>query len=506
MIYKATGCLHIYMDKGEIDNGPDTKGVIPRELKNFFSADGRSLILRGAPGTGKTTLALELLSFFKPSQDAYFISGRIDEQALKRHLNWIDFNVLLSKGKDYGSQLVRKGMLSRKELDRLESRIEEGDETLEGDSDPEPGSGKVENDAWVIDVANLLPEIDKLYDKLEITQSGKAMIAIDSVDSLAERYGIAPRRLIHTIQKDLVERSNFNVIFVLETSVSNTLEFMGDGVVSLEMADIGGRRLRLMKLEKLRGQTIWNPIILFSLASGHYDSFKEFQDPGIHDNHIDKINMDGFLQGIIEPGKYNLFEFEGPVPMEVIQSLSREIVKQASIVQRGVYTTLSTRLFGRTPSTLLESCVEEYSNTVKFISPMALLQNESEDASTVQVVGKSFLEDFDWNVLKDAFPESRHPLLFMMDANQILSDYRNGILNDIENHIVHLVRNNGTCIGFSWPSNNSANVDFGMSDRLIKVRNQGLNVLFYGEKPHSPIYVLAPTGHGDGAHGFRPML
>jgi len=494
------------MNKSKVDIGPDTRGIIPRELKNFFSADGHSLILRGAPGTGKTTLALELLTFFKSSHDAYFISGRIDEQVLKRHLNWIDFNVLLSKGKDYGSQLARKGMLSRKELDRLESRIEDGDETLEGDSDPEPGSGKVQNDTWTIDVTNLLPEIDKLYEKLEITQSGRAIIAIDSVDSLAERYGIAPRRLMHTIQKDLVERSNFNVIFVLETSVSNTLEFMGDGVVSLEMADIGGRRLRLMKLEKLRGQTIWNPIILFSLASGHFDSFIEFLDPSIHDNHIDIINMDGFLQGIIEPGQYNLFEFEGTVPMKVIQSLSREIVKQASIVPRGVYTTMSTRLFGRAPSTLLETHVKDYQNTIRFISPLSLLQKESEDVFTVQVAGKSFLEDFDWNTVKKIFPESRQPPVLLMDANHILSHYGLEAKNDVENHIANLVSNNGTCIGFSWPSSNSVNVDFGMSNRLIKVRNQGLNVLFYGEKPYSPIYVFAPTGHGNNAYGFRPML
>ena len=115
------------MNKRKIDIGSDASGIIPRELKNFFSADGRSLILRGAPGTGKTTLALELLSLFSSSHDAFFISGRIDEQSLKKHLHWIDMNMLLSKGKDDGSRLTRKGMLSRKELDRLESRVEEGD-------------------------------------------------------------------------------------------------------------------------------------------------------------------------------------------------------------------------------------------------------------------------------------------------------------------------------------------------------------------------------------------
>jgi KaiC/GvpD/RAD55 family RecA-like ATPase len=494
------------MNKRIKDTDSDVNGSIPRELKDFFSADGRSLILRGAPGTGKTTLALELLSFFSSTHDAYFISGRIDEQALKRHLHWIDINMLLSKGKDDGSRLARKGMLSRKELDRLESRVEEGDETLEGDYDPEPGAGKVENDSWTIDMTNMLPEIDKLYEKLEATKSGRAMVAIDSIDSLAEKYGIAPRRLIHTIQKDLVERSNFNVIFILETSESNTLEFMGDGVVSLEMADLDGRRMRLMRLEKLRGQTIWNPVNAFSLASGHFDSFVDCQGSETHSQQIEKVDMAGFLQGIIEPGKYNLFEFEGPVPMNVVQSLAREIVKAAAIAPRGVYTTLSTRMFGRSPSALLEPHVENYLSTIRFISPVSQLQKEYRDMSTVPVDGESFFADFEWSFVKNMFPESGHPMVFIMDANQLLSQYSAGALNDIENHIANLVRNNGTCVGFSWPSGNTANVDFGMSDRLIKVRCQGQNVLFYGEKPHSPIYVLAPVRDGNGGHELRAVL
>lgn len=493
------------MDKRKI-NIDEGASSIPPELKDFFSADGRSLILRGAPGTGKTTLALELLSFFSPTHDAFFISGRIDEQAIKRHLHWIDINMLLSKGKDDGARLTRKGMLSRKELDRLESRVEEGDESLEGDYDPEPGASKVENDTWTIDVANLLPEIDKLYEKLETAKTGKAMVAIDSIDSLAEKYGIAPRRLIHTIQKDLVERSDFNVIFILETSESNTLEFMGDGVVSLEMADLDGRRLRLMRLEKLRGQTIWNPINVFSLAGGHFDSFVECDGPEIHAHSIENIDMAGFLQGIIEPGKYNLFEFEGHVPMNVVQSLAREIVKAAALVPKGIYTTLSTRMFGRSPSALLKPHLENYLDAIRFISPVSQLQKEYRDISTIPVDGESFFADFEWGTLKNLFPESRCPPIFMMDANQLLSHYGSGALNDIENHIANLVRNNGTCIGFSWPSGNAANVDFGMSDRLIKVRGQGQNVLFYGEKPHSPIYVLAPVRGGATTYELRAVL
>jgi len=41
------------------------KGSIAKDIEDFFSLGGRSLILRGAPGTGKTTLAMEILDRFK---------------------------------------------------------------------------------------------------------------------------------------------------------------------------------------------------------------------------------------------------------------------------------------------------------------------------------------------------------------------------------------------------------------------------------------------------------
>jgi KaiC/GvpD/RAD55 family RecA-like ATPase len=306
------------------------RGCIPGELVDFFAQSGRSLILRGAPGTGKTTLALEILDHFRPEGESIFISARVDEQALKSHLRWVDFDMLLSRGKDDGSRQRKKGNLSRRELDRLESRVEEGDETLEGDYDPEPGSANLEDDAWTIDITALLPEIDSLYEKLEKGGPGKSIVAIDSIDSLAEKYGIAPRRLIHTLQKDLVERTGINVIFILETAAASTLDYMGDGVISLESTDIDGRRLRIMRLEKLRGQSIWHPEFSFSLAEGRFDCFAnragahQEREPGKQ-----QIILDGLLEGIVAPGKYTLLELDGSVPPGIVRGIVSSAIDEA---------------------------------------------------------------------------------------------------------------------------------------------------------------------------------
>jgi KaiC/GvpD/RAD55 family RecA-like ATPase len=475
-------------------------GRIPEELIEFFSQGGRSLILRGAPGTGKTTLALEILDHFRPEGESIFISARVDEQALKSHLRWVNFDMLLSRGKDEGSRQKKKGTLSRKELDRLESRVEEGDETLEGDYDPEPGSGNLEGDAWTIDITALLPEIDSLYEKLEKGGATKAIVAIDSIDSLAEKYGIAPRRLIHTLQKDLVERTGINVIFILETAETSTLDYMGDGVISLESTDTGGRRLRVMGLEKLRGQSIWHPEFTFSLAGGRFDSFVNRIDAH-RNNEPGKLRMvlDGPLEGIVAPGRYSLLEFDGSVSPEVIRNIAGAVIEGASAASMDVYTTPSLRLLGP------ENGQSRFQDCMKTISPISLTRQRSGDDSVNLVDGEFFDADFNIENIRKMFPGDR-PKLFLMDANQLISHYGRDAIRDIETHISHLVRDGGACICFTWPDSNSLDMDMGMSERHLRIETHGSEVLMYGIKPHTSNHILAPDRTDTDKIVLRPIL
>ncbi|HAX95079.1 MAG TPA: hypothetical protein DCY35_00935 [Prolixibacteraceae bacterium] len=465
-------------------------GTIPTELVEFFSSGGKSLILRGAPGTGKTTLALEILDNFKSNHEVCFVSSRIDEQALRGHIKWIGSEALLSKGRaDVDS--VKIGILNRKELDRLESRVEEGDESLEGEMNPPPGSGQVEGNSWTTDVNALLPELDKLYDKLEVAGSGKVMVAIDSIDALAEKYGIAPKRLIHTLQKDLVERSRFNVIFILETGETNSLEYMGDGVVSLEMNRYEGRRLRTLNIEKLRGQCIHSHIQIFSLAEGH---FNIFNNPVVECDSQLVICLKGIFGSLLKPGAYNLIEVSESVPLNVIHGLVRSIMEK--VETRGIYSTNSPRLFGN------PSC--DIAAILKVVSPKQHLDKGICGKEVIPVDGEAFDVDFDARMISSHFKEPQHPLLFMMDANYIFTQYGSQAIVSLENHIINIIRNNDTCIGFVWPSDRLGGVDFGLTTNLMKLQSINSQVVLCKEKPYGPLSVLVTdigTNHGE----FRPI-
>ena len=479
------------------------KGHISKEINDFFSeGGGKSIILKGCPGTGKTTFALEVLNHFRSIANVCFVSSRIDEHALKKHIKWIDFDLLLSKGNDEGSKSSIEGIISRKELNRMESRVEEGDEFLEEDLDGEKSSGCVEGNTWTFDITSILPEIDCLYDTLEAAKKDMSLIAIDSIDSLGEKYGISPRRLLKMLQKDLVERSGVNVIFILETSHSNQMEYIGDGVISLEMEDISGRRLRSMKIEKLRGQQIMMPSIPFTLKGGHFNCFDYNLES--MDNKENKTAIETIIPDIAEPGKYTLFEFDRNVPAEYVDSIIKSVID--SITGRfSIYSTPSVRLFGHSPARFVKNIFGVDYNQFKFISPVTMLLKGTESDLTVRVDSGSFYSDFDLNFISDQFGQDTHHA-FLMDANQIISHYGQESMKDIELHISGLLQKGGICFGFSWPSSNPKYMDMGISNRLVKISCINSQWTMHTEKPTSPFYMISPGKDNQNTLEFKVII
>ena len=370
----------------------------------------------------------------------------------------------------------------------MESRVEEGDEFLEDDIDGEAGSGNVDGNTWTFDITSILPEIDMLYETLEAAEKEISLVAIDSIDSLGEKYGISPSRLLKMLQKDLVERSSVNVVFILETSGLNQLEYIGDGVISLEMNDMEGRRIRNMKVEKLRGQQIMMPSVPFTLGDGHFNSFDHDIEELIgSQNSLKKLELGGILENIIKPGKYVLFEFDRNVPAEMVQILVDSIVEYNLKNSMGMYSTPSVRLFGKSP----EDYVSESQDKFKLVCPISMVQRRHDSESMIKVDGDDFYTDFNTSFIDKIF-DGKEDICFLLDANQIISHYGKESVKDIELHISGLLQNGGTCIGFNWPSSMQESIDMGISNNRIIIMTINSQWVVFGEKPYTPLYVLSP--------------
>jgi KaiC/GvpD/RAD55 family RecA-like ATPase len=64
--------------------------AIPTEIADFFRAEkGQTLLIKGLPGTGKTTLALEIMNSLCEKGNGMYVSMRIDPQRLYATHPWI---------------------------------------------------------------------------------------------------------------------------------------------------------------------------------------------------------------------------------------------------------------------------------------------------------------------------------------------------------------------------------------------------------------------------------
>ncbi|OPX65830.1 MAG: circadian clock protein KaiC [Methanomassiliicoccales archaeon PtaB.Bin215] len=249
------------------DVSSTTAGALPREIIDFLlSPGGHSLLIKGDAGTGKTTMALQIIEALSDRQPEYYLSSRVSDVALYHQFPWL-------KERVEKNQLMRAGMAflrrswnrdGSKRINRLEGQIEAGELGLEDDDGP-----LVNPDGSVtVEVGSMLPELEMAYDIAETNLPKKTLVVLDSVEALAENYGIPAYRIMSALQKDLVEKAGTNIVFVMETAERSHLDYLGDGIVVLRNTVHGNNRVRTIDIEKLRGSSIRNWRYLFTLEGG----------------------------------------------------------------------------------------------------------------------------------------------------------------------------------------------------------------------------------------------
>jgi len=271
------------------EEGPQIRGAIPPEIRRFLLKDSaRSVIVRGKPGTGKTTFCLQCLEEIGLGRSCFYFSTRVSDTALYSQFSWL-------KEREWRDKILDA---SRGFLKAL------GDEQDAGPSKQQTSPQKAEllaasrellgamydetaSSAGAVDrtmLSNLLQQSDmldlsRLYERIERRLPQPSYIIIDSLDGLAEKYDLSLPKIAFALQKDLVENSNARILLVLE-SESRIVDYMVDGVVNMEMGEVDRRRIRELTIEKLRGEPVDQHRYLFTLHGGRFRHFSPFRPPG----------------------------------------------------------------------------------------------------------------------------------------------------------------------------------------------------------------------------------
>jgi archaellum biogenesis ATPase FlaH len=281
---------------------------IPNEILDFFGVDaGQTLLIKGLPGTGKTTLALEILNAICEKNNGLYISTRVDPNRVYSIFPWIR------------ESIPPKNVVNATQAKLLKS--------LEGFT-PESSDYGVVMDIFKV-----------FFDEAE--EMDNPMIVIDSWDAVVNYASYIIGDAQHSIEQNMCEFARdlgINLIFVSESADLMPLDYIVDGVVTMENFRMGGRSSSLngsagelstrfgrgIRLDKLRSVEIDQRTYTCTLFGGRFQYFEPYQDhfdarivtdvdriPDADENHISTgiPDLDRIIGGL-GYGTCNVFEVD----------------------------------------------------------------------------------------------------------------------------------------------------------------------------------------------------
>jgi KaiC/GvpD/RAD55 family RecA-like ATPase len=266
-------------------------------LLDFFATGGRSVLVRGDPGTGKTSMVLQLLDYHsKNGFKSIYMSTRLSAKTLKSHQPWVE----VVQGK-YGTV----PRLGEDQIGFQDSRRTDGVRAVSG-----------------------------LRQYLE--QISNPFVVLDSWEGL---FFDSKTAGVEEISR-LVEDYDARFVVVTERREQTDLDYLLDGVVVLRRKFHLGRVVREIELKKLRGVSINQSRFLFTLDQGKFRYLAPFDalktesgitvgeavstsTPGIFSS--GSRSFDSMIGGGLKRSSFNLIEVSDDIPGVVTDIFLRTV-------------------------------------------------------------------------------------------------------------------------------------------------------------------------------------
>lgn len=196
-------------------------------LEDLLDPNIRVLSIKGKPGAGKTTLAIELL--IKHGGGVY-VSTRVSESKLVKQFPHV---------KDLVSSRRVRGEL----LDR----------------------GLVFHDHRLAMADNIIEAVSRASESM-----ANPMIVLDSWDAIAKELDRVERLRAERSLATTAEAIGAKMVFVSEEPELTTTDYIADAIVVLKEEEVEGRRLRVLEWLKMRGKPIDVKYSLYTLYGARF--------------------------------------------------------------------------------------------------------------------------------------------------------------------------------------------------------------------------------------------
>ncbi len=481
-------------------------GRIPREIIEFFNQPGgHSLIVKGPAGTGKTTFALQVTEELWEVADSHYLSSRVSDESLYNQFPWLRERLKPAVLQTAPKPAKSMAKVLRTALDQLEGKIQAGEEGAEEEGGKSPVGADVKDGYIEMAIGFDLPEIEAAYDFIDGHMPKRSLVLIDSIDALAEHYGLAASKLINVLQRDLVEGSKQNIVYVLEGSGETRLDYLGDGVLSLASTEHQGRRLRVMTIEKLRGQQVGQHKYLYTLDAGRLEAFevkegtksaaprpwKPVPDPAKGVVSTGAKGLDRILGGLPQ-GRVTAFEISNLVPADYVDWLRAAMVCNFVAQGRGVAHVpprkgsadfLRDLVSPHLPPTAVEGHVQVFESVT--------LGSGEVSRNALHMEGTNVDNDLKWSNVEYHLPKSTRPFLALMAFDTLESVYGDKVLEQMSGVLGAVRRSGDVFVGFVTPGSVSSAKLANLASTVIHMESLNGSVVLYGQKPYTELFAVS---------------
>ncbi|MFN4336200.1 MAG: ATPase domain-containing protein [Candidatus Nitrosocaldus sp.] len=217
------------------------RDAFERIFRPFMDIEPVAILIRGLPGAGKTTLALELMRSVKDRYNCFYISTRVSYNKLRKQLPWVedilDDSSALQFVPDYAERSNKNGDANK--ADSIDLRLSSADTLLK------------------LVVSKLI-------------SSKRAFIVLDSWDALAKEIPLDERLKMEKSMLAMADANDGMLVFVSEEPEMNTLAYLVDCVITLGRDEKNGVWMRTMCIDKMRGVAIKKNKYVYTLYGGHF--------------------------------------------------------------------------------------------------------------------------------------------------------------------------------------------------------------------------------------------
>ncbi|MEW5760197.1 MAG: gas vesicle protein GvpD P-loop domain-containing protein [Candidatus Thermoplasmatota archaeon] len=221
---------------------------IPEEILQFFKVGGHTFLIKGKSGVGKTKFSLQLIERLNATDRLAYISPYPSKEPLYPAFPWLREFEKKVEVKDQEHEIDKP--MSAKEL--LKAIMEEKFVRKKGIE----GSGLLK----LFEKKEKIPtDLRKMYGY--IGNIKMPYIIINKIEKYAEKNEIKIKPFVKALQNDFTTNEG-NILLVSE-KVSDYLDDIADGIVTLKEFSIGREYVGQMELNKLQGIEIGEHRYLF---------------------------------------------------------------------------------------------------------------------------------------------------------------------------------------------------------------------------------------------------